>query len=130
MRTAVIFRRLLSIFGIALIALGAAFWSNHALSLRPVHLLVGLLFVICLWVLVVIAFRAHASTGLALFALLWSLIVPALGATQMRLLPGAEHWLIQSLHLAVGLIAIGLGHALALSIVRAGGAAGAVPTQA
>jgi hypothetical protein len=49
---------------------------------------------------------------------IWSLIVLALGMAQVSLLPGQYHWVIQALHLLVGLIAMGLGHALARRIGR------------
>ncbi|MGH8141709.1 MAG: hypothetical protein ACREU2_04225 [Steroidobacteraceae bacterium] len=117
-RTALIARSLLSLLGLALIVLGVLFWTGRALSLVSVHMLIGVLFVVCLWVLIGVAFYARAGRGLALFVLIWSLIVPALGVAQLRLLPGSLHWLIQSIHLVVGLIAMGLGHALARPIMR------------
>jgi uncharacterized membrane protein len=39
----------------------------------------------------------------------WGLIVLGLGLTQTNLLLNSAHWVIQVLHLLVGLIAIGLG---------------------
>ncbi len=39
-------------------------------------------------------------------------MVPALGATQTSILPGPEHWVIQVLHLLVGLTAIALAEVL------------------
>ncbi len=109
-------RVLVSILGLALIVLGVLFWTGRALSLVPLHMLLGMLFVLCLWILVALAFLARAGRGLALVTLAWSLIVPLLGVTQLRLLPGSSHWVIQSIHLAVGLIAMGLAHSLARAI--------------
>jgi hypothetical protein len=106
-------RLLLSVFGIALVVLGILFWTGHALSLLQTHMMLGGLFVICMWVLAAAGFAARGTRGLALVVLIWSLVVPLLGVTQLRLLPGNDHWVIQALHLLVGLIAIGLGHALA-----------------
>lgn len=117
-RTVLLARSLLSLLGLALIALGVLFWTGHARALLSLHLLLGTLFVLCLWVLVGVAFLARSARGLALAVLIWSLIVPALGVEQLRLLPGSLHWVIQSIHLAVGLIALGLGHALARRISR------------
>jgi hypothetical protein len=126
----VIARSLLSLSGLALIVLGLFFWSGHALSLIPLHMLLGALFVVCLWVLIAFALVARVRLGFVLFALVWSLIVPALGATQMRLLPGSLHWLIQVAHFAVGFIAIGLGHALARAILQGTAVARATPERA
>jgi hypothetical protein len=111
-------RLLISLFGLTLVVLGILFWTGHALSLLQVHTMIGGLFVICLWVLAVIGFFTPGCRMFALIVLIWSLIVPALGVTQMRLMLGADHWVIQTLHLLVGLIAMGLGHGLARRIRR------------
>lgn len=120
-------RLLLSLFGIALVVLGLFFWTGHALSLLPVHMDIGVLFVICLWVLAAVGFATPKARWLALLVLIWSLIVPALGVTQLRLLPGSDHWVIQATHLLVGLIAMGLGHALARRIGRRPAEAAGIP---
>jgi hypothetical protein len=123
-------RLLISLFGIALLVLGILFWTGHALSLLQLHTMLGGLFVICLWVLAVIGFLVPGSRGFALIVLIWSLIVPALGVTQLRLMPGADHWVIQTAHLLVGLIAIGLGHGLARRIGRRPAEAAGSPENA
>ena len=123
-------RSLISLFGIALVVLGILFWTGHALSLLSLHTALGGLFVICLWVLAVVGFLVPGSRALALIVLIWSLIVPALGVTQLRLMPGADHWVIQTLHLLVGLIAMGLGHALARRIGRRPAATAGIPESA
>ena len=111
-------RSLISLLGIALLVLGVLFWTGRDLSLLPLHMLLGGLFVISMWVLVVLGLLAPGTRSLALIVLVWSLIVPALGVSQVRLLPGSGHWLIETAHLLVGLIAIGLGHSLARRIGR------------
>lgn len=123
-------RLLLSVFGITLVVLGILFWTGRALAWVPVHMFIGLLFVICLWVLAALGFATPNARIFALIVLVWSLIVPALGATQLRLLPGADHWVIQVIHLLVGLIALGLGHALARRIGRRPAGAAGVPESA
>lgn len=116
--TVLIARALISLFGITLVVLGILFWTGHAMSLLPVHMMIGGLFVVCLWVLAVLGFLARGSRAFALLVLVWSLIVPALGVMQLRLMPGPNHWVIQAIHLLVGLIAMGLGHALARRVGR------------
>jgi hypothetical protein len=123
-------RLLISLFGITLLVLGILFWTGHALSLLQLHMMIGGLFVICLWVLAVVGFLVPGSRAFALIVLIWSLIVPALGVTQLRLMPGADHWVIQTLHLLVGLIAMGLGHALARRIGRGPAATAGIPESA
>lgn len=123
-------RLLLSLFGIALVVLGIFFWTGHALSLLSLHMALGGLFVICLWVLAVLGFLVRGSRVLALVVLVWSFIVPALGVTQMRLMPGSDHWVIQTTHLLVGIIAMGLGHSLARRLGRRPGQAAGIPQSA
>jgi hypothetical protein len=120
-------RSLISLFGIALLALGILFWTGRALSLLQLHMMLGGLFVVCLWVLAVIGFLERGTRGLAFIVLVWSLVVPALGVTQLQLMPGSDHWVVQAAHLLVGLIAMGLGHALARRLGRRSASAGVVP---
>lgn len=104
---------------IALLVLGGLFWSGRASSLLPLHAMVfGTIFVICMWVFAVIGLLAPGTRSLAVIVLIWSFVVPAIGAAQLQLLPGPDHWMIQVLHLLVGLIAMGLGASLARRIGR------------
>lgn len=128
--TVLVARLLVSLLGITLVVLGIFFWTGHALSLLPVHMFIGGLFVICLWVLAVLGFATPKARVFALVVLIWSLIVPALGVTQLRLLPGSDHWVIQVVHLLVGLIAVGLGHGLARRIGRHPAEAAGTPESA
>lgn len=123
-------RSLISLFGIALLVLGILFWTGHAMSLLPLHMLLGGLFVITLLVLVVPGLAARNSRGLAAVVLFWSLLVPVVGVTQLRLLPGDDHWVIQAIHLLVGIIAMGLGHALARRIGKRPAEAAGIPESA
>jgi hypothetical protein len=109
----IVARVLLELSGISLVALGILFWSGRALALIPWHMLLGAVLVLCLWFLAGLALRARVSAGLVLLLLAWSLVMPVLGITQLQLLPGRHHWLIQALHLAVGVGAVGLGQMLA-----------------
>jgi hypothetical protein len=101
------------ITGLFQILVGLAFWTNNGLSLVPVHMLVGLILVIALWVLAVLAAFKGVSMGLVALAAVWGLIVLILGVMQAQLLPGEAHWVIEVVHLLVGLVAIGLGSRLA-----------------
>lgn len=114
MKTAILVARvLLGISGVALLALGALFWTGHALTLIPLHMLLGALLVLSMWMLVAISLYARTAMGFAAVVLVWSLIVPLLGMTQMQLLTGSGHWIVQVLHLLVGIAAMGLGGVLA-----------------
>jgi hypothetical protein len=94
------------------IVLGLLFWSGNLLNLVPIHMLIGLIFVISLWVLAVLTARRGVPLGFVAVAVVWGVIVLVLGLTQTQLLPGAAHWVIEILHLLVGLAAMGLGERL------------------
>lgn len=105
--------QLIRLTGLLLIILGVLFWTGHARALVPVHMLLGLIFVVCLWIVGAAAARAGLGTGALLLALVTGLAVLALGLTQRQLLPGSGHVVIRVLHLLLGLGAMGLGEALA-----------------
>ena len=111
-----VFQTLVRLAGLTLIVLGMLFWTGHALTLIPVHMLVGFVLVLSLWALAVLAARAGVHPAFVALAIVWGLIVPILGLTQQRLLPGDAHWVIQILHLLVGLGAIGQAEGLAARI--------------
>jgi hypothetical protein len=95
---------------------GLLFWSGNALSYVPVHMLLGLLLVVFLWIVAVLAWRAGAPLGLAAVAVVWGLLTVWLGLNQFELLPGDLHWLVRVLHLLVGVGAVGLAEALGVRI--------------
>lgn len=112
----------LRLTGLIQLALGLLFWTGNALGLIPVHMSIGFLVVVSLWILALLAARAGVSPGPITLAFLWGLIVPIVGLTQARLFPGDFHWIIQVIHLLLGLGAIGLGEDLANRIKQKGGA--------
>jgi hypothetical protein len=116
--TVTVLLTLVRIIGSIMIVLGVLFWTGNATALIPIHMLLGVTLVLLLWTLAVIGAVARVNAGLVAVALIWGLIVPVLGVTQTRLLPGPAHWLIQTLHLLVGLVAIGLAGRLASAIRR------------
>ena len=96
------------ITGVAQIALGLAFWTGNLLTMIPLHMLTGLVFVALLEVQAVLAAFRGVSWRLVGFTIVWGLVVPVLGMTQFQILPGAFHWVVQVAHLVVGVVAIGL----------------------
>jgi len=96
--------------------LGVLFWTGNALDLVPLHQTIGFLLVFGLWTLAALAARAGVRPPLVALAAVWGLVVPVLGLNQTRLLVGSAHWLIEVLHLLVGLGAIGLAENLAARI--------------
>jgi hypothetical protein len=108
-----VLQMLIRIAGLIQILLGLAFWTGNLLTLIPIHMLVGLVLVLALLILAILAARSGVNPGLVALAIVWALIVPVLGVTQAQLLPGAFHWVIEIVHLLVGLGAMALSERLA-----------------
>jgi hypothetical protein len=98
------------------LVLGGLFWTGNARGLIPLHQVVGFLLVFGVWTLAALAARAGVQPGLVALATVWGLIVPILGLNQDRLLVGEAHWVIEVLHLLVGVGAVGLAEQLATRI--------------
>jgi hypothetical protein len=116
---ALVARWLVRIAGLVQIVLGTLFWTGNAVTLIPVHILVGLLLVLGLWTLAFFAARAGVQPGFVIVVVLWGLLLPIFGLYQDRLLTGDAHWVIRVLHLLVGLAAIGQGEGLAGRMIQA-----------
>jgi hypothetical protein len=99
---------LVRISGVLLLILGLLIWAEGMRDLIFGHTILGLVMVISLWLFAVVAGRLGAPTGLTVAAAIVGLLVLALGMTQNSLLPGGLHWLIQVLHLLLGLSALAL----------------------
>ncbi|HYW24489.1 MAG TPA: hypothetical protein VE953_10005 [Terriglobales bacterium] len=126
MRTAAtVAQWLVRITGLIQIVLGLLFWTGNLLTLLPVHIVSGLLLVVGLWILALIGARSGVAPGLVLLAFLWGLLVVVLGLTQGQILTGDAHWVIQVLHLLVGVSAIAQAEGLGQRIKRAAPAAAA-----
>jgi hypothetical protein len=110
--SATVFQMLVRVCGVVQIILGLLFWSNNARTLVPVHMLIGTVLVLSLWALAVVAAISGVNIGLVAFAILWGLVTLLFGLTQAQILPGTSHWIIQVLHLLIGLGAIGQGENL------------------
>ena len=93
--------------------LGLLMWFGVGGALVPVHMLLGILVVLSLWVLGGFAFTIKGGVGLGIGAIVWGLIVLLFGLNQRTILVGDLHWLIQVIHLLLGLAAAGLGEAIA-----------------
>jgi hypothetical protein len=117
---------LIRLCGVILLVLGILFWTGNAIALVPIHMLIGSVLVISLWVLAFTASRAGAPTGRVVLAFTWGLLVVIVGMTQGGLLPGPAHWVVQVIHLLLGIGAIGQAEGLAANIKHRGG----VQTQA
>ena len=97
--------------GLLALISGILFWTGTAVNLIALHMLLGFLTVGALWVIGLgQAFAQHGSWIIAAGALIVGAVMIALGMTQSSLLAGDFHWIIQVIHLALGLLTIGIGH--------------------
>ena len=99
--------------GVVQLVLGIIFWTGNALGLVDLHQLIGILLVLGLWTQAAMAHRAGVPGGLVAGAAVWGLIVPIVGLTQTNLLTGSLHWVIQVIHLLLGLGLLALAENLA-----------------
>ncbi len=106
----------LRISAIIVLVLGILFWTNvintdNSGGIVLVHMLLGILVVIALWTLGIAQGMRGGSFGLALATFVWGLLTLAIGLFQQKILPdpSSPHWIIQVIHLLLGLGAIGLG---------------------
>jgi hypothetical protein len=99
-----------------LLILGIAFWTGNAYNLVLLHMTLGIALVVGLWITAIIGFAARVPVGQSVVAIVWGFVVVGLGMSQTKLLSGSAHWIIQVLHLLVGMAAIGMNEGLARAI--------------
>ena len=117
--TAAISLWIVRVAGTLQLLLGALFWTGHAYSFLPLHIISGVVIVLTLWTVAVLALVARTRRGLALFGLLWGVALPAFGMQQASMLAGSLHWIIRVLHLVMGLAAMALAGMLGQAILTA-----------
>ena len=101
----------LSFAGLLALILGLLIWTAGASNLIQMHMLLGLLAVAALWVIGIgQAVSKGGSWPIAICALVVGAIMVLLGWNQSALMVGPFHWVIQIVHLVLGLLVIGLGH--------------------
>lgn len=117
-RPILIARTTVLVAGVVQLVLGALFWSGIGDNLIPVHATIGTILVLALWTEAFFAARAGVPMGLVFLVVVWGLIVPVVGILQEGILPGSTHWIIQVVHLLLGLTAIALAGILSAAAQR------------
>jgi len=99
------------ITGLIQVLLGVLIWMGQADGLIPVHMLIGAIFVIGLWIL---GYRGVAGGQAVMGAIVlgWGALVLAIGMTQAQIMPGANHVTVQLAHVLMGLLGMGLAEML------------------
>jgi hypothetical protein len=97
----------LRLFFLINLVLGLIFWITGNDTLVGLHMVIGILFVISLWVFSAIVGLQTGSVGLVAGSFILGLLIAILGLTQENILVGNGHWIVQVLHLLLAIIAIG-----------------------
>src|SRR5579862_6488287 len=93
----------LRIAGLLALILGLVFWVGNVDSggtLGDVHMLLGIIVVLSLWVLGAVIISTKGGVGFGILAFIFGLIVAGFGASQRSIPPlGNLHWIIKAVHL-------------------------------
>ena len=89
------------------LASGIIIWTGNADNFQIVHILIGILVVLALWTLGIAQGLQGGSFGLALATFAVGFLLALVGLFQKQWLVD-NHWIIQVIHLLLGLSAIGL----------------------
>jgi len=104
--------------GVFQILTGFALWFGWLPHAVAVHVALGSLLVLVLWMVSLIALFVLSKRAVPLIALFWGGLVLWLGMAQTTLALGAAHWAIRVAHLVVGLAALGFIESLAKATKR------------
>ena len=120
MRTLTIAQMVLRAGFLIELVLGILFWTNvinpDTSALTPVHMLIGIIVVISLWTIGLAQgfMKGSNDLGLALLTFIVGLAVIVVGLFQRQWLTAdSQHWIIQVIHLLLGILAIGTGEMVA-----------------
>lgn len=119
--TVTITQMLVRITGVLLLILGLLIWAENMTNLTNVHMLLGVVLVVSLVVFAAAAHHQGATLGMAIGLAILAVVVLVLGMTQMNLLPRPDpnHWIVQVVHLLIGMAAIGMAEAVGGRLRRA-----------
>lgn len=99
---------ILRIAGVIALILGVLLWFGVGI-LDSIHMLFGLLVVLSIWAIGFFMMRVKGGISLAVADFVIGLLVLLIGLNQRAWLSGSSHWIIQVIHLLLGLAAIALG---------------------
>jgi hypothetical protein len=116
-KTVSVVRMAIRISFVVQLLLGIALWTGRFDNLRLVHILLGVAIVLGLWAQAVFGWRAGAGPARVATALAWGALTPVFGLTQEQIVTGDLHWVVQVLHLAVGIATVAQAEALAAFVL-------------
>ena len=111
------------------LVLGIALWTGRFDQVKPVHIASGVLLILSLWVLAAVGARSGVALGLVILAFAWGAITIVFGLTQEQIFPNTGHWIVQILHLLVGIGAVAQAEGMSRRIRQGWSAPAPVPAQ-
>ena len=117
MRAMTIFDWILRVAGTIVLVLGLLIWTLQ-LNILSIHITFGIIVTLTLLVISILATFARGLRVLGIIGMIYAFVIPLLGLNQVRLLVGDQHWLIQVLHLLVGIGALALGETISRRYLR------------
>jgi hypothetical protein len=104
----------LTIAGALALISGLLIWAGITLNLVSMHMLLGFLSVAALWIVGIgQALSTGGSWTIAACAIAIGALTAYVGLYQSTWMIGPFHWVIQAIHLLLGILTIGLGHVAA-----------------
>ena len=107
------------IAGVAALVLGMLLWDGKLIGALNLHMTLGAIVAAALAILAVYAIATRVRIPLGIIGLVWAAATVYVGIAQNQLVPGGNHWIVSTVHLLLGIGAIGLAEALAGAIIRA-----------
>jgi hypothetical protein len=107
LRTVQWISRIAGVIGLLALILGLLFWIMQ-IDLINIHRVFGFLVALGLLVLGIVLVSTRGLRVMGIVGIVYAFILPAFGLTQMFILVGNLHWLIQAAHLLVGLGALAM----------------------
>lgn len=100
------------------LVLGLLLWSGRLAGALNFHMFLGGVVAVALVILAAYAFVSRVRIPLAIVSIVWAAATVYVGLMQNRWMPGSSHWVIEAIHLLLGVGAIGMAEALAGAIMR------------
>jgi len=85
------------------LVMGIAMWMGQGAGFLNAHMGLGLLFVVLVIAFAAMGGAAGAPKSLVWVTVIWGIITATVGMGQTRVLVGDSHWIIQLVHLFLGL---------------------------
>ncbi|HWF10974.1 MAG TPA: hypothetical protein VG297_21040 [Bryobacteraceae bacterium] len=84
------------------------------------HMTLGGLVALALLILAFAALGAKVRAPVAVVAIVWAIVLVYVGMMQNRWMPGSSHWVIEAVHVLIGIGGVGLAEMLAGAVTRRG----------